>query len=263
MFNFFKRSKEQINTGIKKKISSIQRTGNNLEQLEKFRLFKNHDDRIDKFFSLLFKLSFTSEKEERDRIIKKAKILASSVPDLKGWPDEKEKFWDVEAYSWKSKISKDLRAILKKEIFISLGHGLNLSVGSGAFPYLENSVLLDISEEMLRMAPEGYKKVQHDIDKKPLPFEDDKFDSCTMIFVINYLEHPEKALKEIKRVLKPKGKLFLVQSMIPVETWYRQQQARHWDREELVNLLNRLDFIPKIKQFDIEGRKLLFIEASN
>ncbi len=257
MFRSFRKSKKELRQNIEKKLDNLEKTGRNLKELENFRLFRRHNDKLDEFFSILFKLSFTSEKGERKDIISRAKVLASDIPELKGWPSDRERFWDVEAYSWRSKVPKGIRSLIKKEL--SGNKGVNLSVGSGAFPYIEDSVLLDISEEMLRMAPDGYRKVQHDIDKNPLPFEDDSFDSCTLIFVINYLSEPEKALKEIKRVLKPDGKLFLVQSMIPVEEWYLQQQARHWNREELVNLLNKLDFSPKTKQINIEGRKLLFI----
>ncbi|MDD5008358.1 MAG: class I SAM-dependent methyltransferase [Syntrophorhabdaceae bacterium] len=48
-----------------------------------------------------------------------------------------------------------------------------------------------------------------------IPFPDNSFDAVTLLDVIEHLDHPVTALKEIKRVLRPGGKLIL---MFPNDT---------------------------------------------
>jgi ubiquinone/menaquinone biosynthesis C-methylase UbiE len=48
-----------------------------------------------------------------------------------------------------------------------------------------------------------------------IPFPDDTFDAVTLLDVIEHLDHPVTALKEIKRVLRPGGRLIL---MFPNDT---------------------------------------------
>jgi len=42
-----------------------------------------------------------------------------------------------------------------------------------------------------------------------LPFNDNTFDFVTMLAVLEHLEFPEKIMKEIERILKPKGTLII------------------------------------------------------
>lgn len=65
---------------------------------------------------------------------------------------------------------------------------------------------VDISSEALKKAKKFFpslKFVQADICQ--LPFDNNFFDKAFCINVLEHLKNPEKALKEIKRVLKPKG----------------------------------------------------------
>lgn len=43
-----------------------------------------------------------------------------------------------------------------------------------------------------------------------LPFDDKSVDTCVFMEVIEHLEHPDKALKELSRVLRPNGRLIIV-----------------------------------------------------
>lgn len=67
---------------------------------------------------------------------------------------------------------------------------------------------LDFSSEMLSIA----RHLQPDAtfvqgDAESLPFDDESFDAAVMCFGILHLAHPERALREMYRVVKPGGKV--------------------------------------------------------
>ncbi len=49
----------------------------------------------------------------------------------------------------------------------------------------------------------------HDIDREPLPFEDEQFDDVTCLMVLEHVFDPYGALSELRRVMKADGRLFL------------------------------------------------------
>ena len=73
---------------------------------------------------------------------------------------------------------------------------------------------IDISEPMLEKAAEKAKKLNLDIDFKKanvvnLEFEDNHFDSVFSMAAVEFISDPEKAMQEMKRVVKPGGKILL------------------------------------------------------
>ncbi|WP_103069110.1 methyltransferase domain-containing protein [Aquimarina sediminis] len=78
-------------------------------------------------------------------------------------------------------------------------------------------VSVDLSTTSLKKAEESIK--ENDIknvrfstaDILNLPFKDGHFDHIFVCFVLEHLLHPEKALQELKRVLKPKGTLMVIE----------------------------------------------------
>jgi SAM-dependent methyltransferase len=58
---------------------------------------------------------------------------------------------------------------------------------------------------------------------RPLPFADDTFDDVTGSLVLHYLEDWGPALAELRRVLKPGGRLMVsVNHPLPENQWHRQ-----------------------------------------
>jgi len=99
-----------------------------------------------------------------------------------------------------------------------LGKLLELGCGTGYFtPTLANKsemvIATDISEEMLEIAWERVKengKVQFQVmDCLNCKFDKGTFDTVFMGLVLLFVEEPEKALKEILRILKPGGLLIM------------------------------------------------------
>ena len=65
---------------------------------------------------------------------------------------------------------------------------------------------VDIAEPMIRYACHRHKSGQFRVgDVERIPFDDNSFDAVVCLGVIEYLANDERALSEIRRVLKPGG----------------------------------------------------------
>lgn len=105
---------------------------------------------------------------------------------------------------------------------------LDVATGTGDFAIQALSLKpdkiwgIDISEGMLEV---GRKKIrQRGLDKvielkagdsENIPFEENKFDAVTVAFGVRNFENLEKGLAEIRRVLKPSGKLIVLEFSRP------------------------------------------------
>ena len=106
---------------------------------------------------------------------------------------------------------------------------LDVATGTGDFAITSYEILkpekitgIDISEGMLEI---GRKKIikaglQQNIelingDSEAILFDDNTFDAVTVAFGVRNFEHLEKGLDEIKRVLKPGGKLIVLECTKP------------------------------------------------
>lgn len=88
---------------------------------------------------------------------------------------------------------------------------------------------VDISEEMLKVAEKKLieKRLQMTVqlrqaDSESLPFENDFFDAITVAFGVRNFEDLHKGLSEMKRVLRPGGKLFVLEFSKPALFPFKQ-----------------------------------------
>ncbi len=107
---------------------------------EKWKLEKDETA----FFQGLLELQYGRNVE------KKLRALAGKIPWARGWPDNKQAFWNAEAFMWQRKIDWEKREMIEKELSF-LKTGKNLDLGCGAYSYVPGSVGLDISSEMLQL----------------------------------------------------------------------------------------------------------------
>ncbi|RZL66920.1 MAG: bifunctional demethylmenaquinone methyltransferase/2-methoxy-6-polyprenyl-1,4-benzoquinol methylase UbiE [Pedobacter sp.] len=123
---------------------------------------------------------------------------------------------------WRRKAIKELKAIQPRII-------LDVATGTGDFAFESISILhpdkiigVDISEGMLEVA----KKKIHDRnlghifsvqlgDSEGLQFEDNTFDAITVAFGVRNYENLEKGLADMLRVLKPEGKIVILEFSKP------------------------------------------------
>jgi phosphatidylethanolamine/phosphatidyl-N-methylethanolamine N-methyltransferase len=100
---------------------------------------------------------------------------------------------------------------------------LEVGVGTGKnFPYYPVGVkmtAIDFSEKMLRRAREraardGVKVDLLQMDAQAMDFEDNTFDSVAATFVFCSVPDPFRGLEEIRRVVRPDGKIVLLEHVL-------------------------------------------------
>jgi demethylmenaquinone methyltransferase/2-methoxy-6-polyprenyl-1,4-benzoquinol methylase len=77
-------------------------------------------------------------------------------------------------------------------------------------------VALDISEDMLERHP-GPERVL--ARAETLPFDDNTFDALTFGYLLRYVEDPVSCLAELARVVRPGGRLGMVEFGLPNGVW--------------------------------------------
>jgi demethylmenaquinone methyltransferase/2-methoxy-6-polyprenyl-1,4-benzoquinol methylase len=129
---------------------------------------------------------------------------------------------------WRKKAIKLLKEIQPKQI-------LDIATGTGDFA-IESLKLnpdhvtgVDISEGMLSVGREKLKKRKLDDritltsgDSENLPFEDNKFDAIIVAFGVRNFENLEKGLSEMFRVLRPGGKVVVLEFSKPKSFPFKQ-----------------------------------------
>ena len=89
---------------------------------------------------------------------------------------------------------------------LSRGHVLEVGSGEGSLQdIVEDYTGLDISAT----ARAKYHKRFVQADARAMPFPNNEFDAVWTIWVLEHVPNPEQALREIRRVLKPGGLLYL------------------------------------------------------
>lgn len=99
---------------------------------------------------------------------------------------------------------------------------LDVGCGVGDFPdafsvYLPKMEIhaIDISKRAIDLAKKRNQKVHFKVaNAEKLPYKDDTFDVVTCFDLIEHVEHPERVIQEIYRVLKPGG---VFHTFIPTE----------------------------------------------
>jgi demethylmenaquinone methyltransferase/2-methoxy-6-polyprenyl-1,4-benzoquinol methylase len=105
---------------------------------------------------------------------------------------------------------------------------LDVATGTGDFAIEalklnpEKIIGVDISEGMLDVGRKKMKANRHDDvieltygDSENLPFEENKFDAVIVAFGVRNFENLEKGLNEIRRVLRPNGRMVILEFSKP------------------------------------------------
>jgi ubiquinone/menaquinone biosynthesis C-methylase UbiE len=140
--------------------------------------------------------------------------------------------------------------------------GLFLDLGCGTANYTiflnklgQKTVGLDGSIKMIKIA---IKKLPHipfiSAEAGALPFKDSSFDSVLSITLFEFLDSPKKTLREIYRILKPKGEV-IIGTMNAFSAWFffkrvksvftetAYRHARFYTPNELKSLFREAGFL--------------------
>lgn len=119
----------------------------------------------------------------------------------------------------------------------AVGAHLDIGTGTGRLlellaPQASRSVGVDLSHDMLAVARANLDRLPHrHVQLRPgdvyaLPFDRASFDLVTIHQVLHYLEEPARALAEAARVLKPGGRLLVV-DFAPHELEFLRAEHAH------------------------------------
>lgn len=169
-------------------------------------------------------------------------------------------YWKEKAHG--EKFENYERNLAIKKFFVPGEKVLDLASGEGVVSeYIQklgcNVTAFDISREALNKAKaKGVITVWGNVEEK-LPFKQEEFDCVFWGDNIEHVFAPQKILDEIRRVLKPKGKLiiscpnmaywryrlyYLFFGMVPQTEWYGKgswewEHIRFFNKDELKKLL--------------------------
>src|SRR5688572_5842582 len=99
-------------------------------------------------------------------------------------------------------------------------------------PFVRHVIAVDASAAMLQAAKKrlhGFENVElRRGDLESLPIDDARLDAATLALVLHHLPEPDRALAEVARVLKPRGRLLIVDMLPHDRESYRQQMGHVW-----------------------------------
>ena len=139
--------------------------------------------------------------------------------------------------------------------FSSKLKGRMLDVGCGSKPYqvlfaVDDYIGLDIDNEATR----NRKIADYFYDGTTFPFNDNEYDSVLCNQVLEHVFNPDEFLSEIKRVLKPGGRLLLTVPFV----WDEHEQPHDYARYSSFGLKALLDK----NEFNVIGYKKIGTDVS-
>jgi ubiquinone/menaquinone biosynthesis C-methylase UbiE/DNA-binding transcriptional ArsR family regulator len=105
-------------------------------------------------------------------------------------------------------------------------------VSAALAPFVAHVIAVDASAAMLQAAKKRLSRFDNIElrrgELEGLPIDDGRLDAATLMLVLHHLPEPERALGEIARVLKPRGRAILVDMLPHDRDSYRQQMGHVW-----------------------------------
>jgi SAM-dependent methyltransferase len=176
-------------------------------------------------------------------------------------PREAQRLLDkVDAGAWISKFAAVHLQTARRVLSVGCGPGVFFPEMAAAYPKVE-FVGVDISADRIGEANRrlrGFSNAQFEVaDAQALPFASGRFDLVMGRFVLEYLPEKQRAVREMARVCRPRGKV-LLQDLDGQLLWHYPEDDRlQKTTDKIVASLAKTGFDPFV------GRKLfsLCLEA--
>ncbi len=99
-------------------------------------------------------------------------------------------------------------------------------------PFVREVIAVDGSAAMLEAARERLREPSNvrfrDGELEALPIADDELDAATLVLALHHASEPERVLAEARRVLKPEGRLLVVDMLPHDREDFRRQMGHIW-----------------------------------
>lgn len=145
--------------------------------------------------------------------------LSRNSEDVAKYYDEWAEDYDDTLAQWQYEAPEQVAARLKQELdtgsrVLDAGCGTGLSgkaLTAAGFTVIDG---MDVSERSLEVAAGHgvYRSLSHvDMQKLPLPYDDDSYDGLVCVGVLTYVPDSDNILREFCRIVKPGGVMVLTQ----------------------------------------------------
>ena len=159
----------------------------------------------------------------KDSLLSKKEQVANMFDSIAGRYDFLNRFLSggIDVW-WRKKAIGQLKKLNPKKILDVATGTADVAIMSTGILHPEKITGIDISDGMLDIGRKKIKKrgLEKTIellngDSETIKFNDNSFDAVTVAFGVRNFEHLEKGLNEIKRVLRPGGKLVVLEFSKP------------------------------------------------
>lgn len=155
----------------------------------------------------------------------------------------------LERYRLSSKRKQLLKNVSNNILEIGAGTGINFK----HYPYHNmkkfDIIDLELTEKVTQYQfPTTLSVTRTSQSVEHLPFDDNTYDFVVFTLVFCTVSNPQKGLQEIKRVLKPDGKIIFMEHVLPIHkpwkqlfhkltpTWVKLAHGCHLNRETLLTI---------------------------
>lgn len=168
-----------------------------------------------------------------------------------------------------------LLALLDPELTVAdLGCGTG-HTSEALAPFVAKIIAVDGSEAMLaaaeeRLAPHPHVELRQG-DLEDLPLDDGQLDAAILFLALHHLPEPSRVLAEARRVLKPGGRLLVIDMLPHNREDFRQEMGHVWlgfDQDHMHRLMDDAGlaprhFLPLPADADAKGPTLFIATATH
>ena len=170
-----------------------------------------------------------------------AKVSAKRARRLRRYWDKHARNYDQQMAFWERRLFGDGRQWVCGQ---ASGEVLEVAIGTARnLPYYPEGIRLtgiDFSPAMLELARQQADQLGRQVDRRlgdaqALDLPDDAFDTVVCTFSLCAIPDERRAIAEMKRVLRPGGRLLLLDHVAGTSRWVRSVQ---WLLEQVTRRLN-------------------------